>query len=88
MNGRKQPDLRRCGAQDSGYNADRFLLVKGYNTNIDKTVDDRFVMPTDTAKNRLFVGVHYYEPGAMRRCRRSKLWEPWPRLRKCTAPLK
>lgn len=50
--------VRRTG----GYNADRFLLVKGYNTNIDKTVDDRFVMPTDTAKNRLFVGVHYYEP--------------------------
>ena len=43
-------------------NDHRFLLLAGYNTDIDKTVDDRFKMPTDTADNKLFVSVHYYYP--------------------------
>ena len=45
-----------------GNNADRFLLVKGYSTDIEKTVDNRFVMPTDSAEDRLLLGVHYYNP--------------------------
>lgn len=45
-----------------GNNENRFLLIAGYNTDIDKTVDDRFVMPTDTATNKLLVSVHYYNP--------------------------
>ncbi len=43
-------------------NAERFLLIAGYNTNIDATIDDRFVMPTDTATDKLMVSVHYYDP--------------------------
>lgn len=45
-----------------GNNADRFLLIAGYNTNIAKTCDDRFKMPKDTVPNKLLVSVHYYDP--------------------------
>lgn len=45
-----------------GNNDDRFLLIAGNNTNIDRTTDNRFVMPTDTATGKLFVSVHYYDP--------------------------
>ncbi|MGN1109990.1 MAG: glycoside hydrolase family 5 protein [Oscillospiraceae bacterium] len=45
-----------------GNNADRFLLIAGYNTDITKTCDDRFVMPEDTADNKLLLSVHYYTP--------------------------
>ncbi len=43
-------------------NADRFLLIAGYNTDIDHTTDSRFRMPEDTAKGRLMLSVHYYNP--------------------------
>lgn len=45
-----------------GNNAKRFLLIPGYNTDIKKTCDKRFKMPTDSVKNRLFLSVHYYDP--------------------------
>jgi len=45
-----------------GKNADRYLLIAGYNTDIDKTCDARFSMPTDAAKGRLLLSVHYYAP--------------------------
>lgn len=45
-----------------GNNDDRFLLIAGNNTDIDKTIDDRYVVPTDTATNKLLVSVHYYSP--------------------------
>ena len=45
-----------------GNNAQRFLLIAGYNTNIWDTFDNRFKMPEDTAKNKLMVSVHYYDP--------------------------
>lgn len=45
-----------------GNNAKRFLLIPGYNTDIKKTCDERFKMPTDSVKNRLFLSVHYYDP--------------------------
>ena len=45
-----------------GNNADRFLLIAGYNTDITKTCDDRFVMPEDTADSKLLLSVHYYTP--------------------------
>lgn len=43
-------------------NTDRFLLLAGYGTNIDQTVDSRYVIPTDTATDKLLVSVHYYDP--------------------------
>ncbi len=45
-----------------GNNTDRFLLIAGINTNIAKTLDSRFKMPTDSANHKLFVSVHYYDP--------------------------
>ena len=45
-----------------GHNADRFLLIAGYGTNIDQTFDNRFRMPSDSAENRLMISVHYYGP--------------------------
>lgn len=45
-----------------GNNADRFLLIAGYNTNISRTCNSRFQMPTDTVSGKLLVSVHYYDP--------------------------
>ncbi len=42
-------------------NAERVLIVSGYNTNIDKTTSPQFVMPTDTIEDRLMVSVHYVD---------------------------
>lgn len=41
-------------------NANRYLLIAGIDTNIARTCDARYVMPTDTVKDRLMVSVHYY----------------------------
>ncbi len=45
-----------------GKNEQRFLLIAGYNTDIDMTIDDRFQMPTDTLPDKLMLSVHYYTP--------------------------
>ncbi len=45
-----------------GNNDRRYLLIAGYNTDIDKTCSTEFVMPTDTIDNHLMVSVHYYTP--------------------------
>ncbi|MBR6101806.1 MAG: glycoside hydrolase family 5 protein [Ruminococcus sp.] len=45
-----------------GNNADRFLLIAGYNTDFENTCDARYKMPTDTVENRMLVSVHYYTP--------------------------
>lgn len=45
-----------------GNNAERYLLIAGFNTNIADTCNDKFVMPTDTAEGKLMVSVHYYDP--------------------------
>lgn len=45
-----------------GRNADRFLLIAGYNTDIEKTCDERFKIPEDSAENKLLLSVHYYTP--------------------------
>ena len=45
-----------------GKNEDRFLLIAGYNTDIQMTCDDRYKMPEDTAKDKLILSVHYYTP--------------------------
>lgn len=45
-----------------GNNENRFLLIAGFGTDITNTCDSRFVMPTDTAENKLLISVHYYDP--------------------------
>lgn len=44
-----------------GSNTDRVLIVAGYNTNIDHTING-FTKPDDSATNRLMLSVHYYDP--------------------------
>jgi endoglucanase len=44
-----------------GNNAKRHLLIAGYATDVEKTCDPLFVMPTDPV-NRCAVSVHYYTP--------------------------
>ncbi|GAA1656549.1 cellulase family glycosylhydrolase [Actinoplanes couchii] len=57
--------------QTGGTNASRWLLVPGWNTNIDYTAGNYgFVIPTDqyrsstipAAEQRLMISVHYYDP--------------------------
>ena len=45
-----------------GYNPTRFLLAKGFNTDVVMTTDDRFVLAQDHIPNRLLLSVHYYTP--------------------------
>lgn len=45
-----------------GNNEQRFLLIAGYNTDITMTCRKSFKMPTDTAKSKLLLSVHYYTP--------------------------
>jgi len=45
-----------------GNNAARFLLVSGFWTDVDSTIDPLFQMPQDRLKNRLILSVHYYTP--------------------------
>lgn len=44
-----------------GYNASRHLVVQGFNTNIDHTVNF-FTVPSDSATKKLMVEMHYYDP--------------------------
>ncbi|MDD6825492.1 MAG: cellulase family glycosylhydrolase [Oscillospiraceae bacterium] len=44
-----------------GNNANRHLLISGYNTDIAQTCDSRFVMPEDSA-GKLMLSLHYYSP--------------------------
>ena len=44
-----------------GNNAERVLIVSGYWTNIDNTTSSSFVMPKDTAVDKLMVSVHYVD---------------------------
>ena len=65
--------VRACG----GHNGDRYLLIAGYGTNIDKTFDSRFRMPTDSAEGRLMISVHYYDPSTYCLASSAKGATPW-----------
>jgi endoglucanase len=45
-----------------GNNAKRLLVITGYSTDIKKTCDPEYKLPTDTVPGRLFISVHYYTP--------------------------
>jgi aryl-phospho-beta-D-glucosidase BglC (GH1 family) len=47
--------------KSGGKNAERHLVVPGYNTNIEHTIAG-FKPPTDSAKDRLILSVHFYDP--------------------------
>ncbi|MDR2541970.1 MAG: glycoside hydrolase family 5 protein [Treponema sp.] len=55
-------DTVRTYSLGSKYQNNRYLLVSGYWTDIDLTMDPLFKMPTDTMDDRLIISVHYYTP--------------------------
>lgn len=57
-----------------GNNAVRHLVVQGFNTNIDHTVNFA-VMPRDAAKDRLMMEVHYYDPYDFTLNEKSSIWQ-------------
>lgn len=57
-----------------GRNADRVLVVQGFNTNIDYTVATAR-MPTDTVPGRLMMEVHYYDPYDFTLNASSAIWQ-------------
>jgi aryl-phospho-beta-D-glucosidase BglC (GH1 family) len=50
--------IRKSG----GNNADRYIMVPGYDASYSSAVSDLFKLPTDTAQNKLIVSVHGYLP--------------------------
>lgn len=44
-----------------GNNKERLLIASGYWTNIDKTTNARYVLPEDSAEDRMMVSVHYID---------------------------
>ena len=60
-----------------GNNAERFLLIPGYGTNIAQTCDPRFKMPTDTAKDKLLISVHCYSPTSYCLSSSASAASPW-----------
>jgi len=58
-----------------GNNASRYLLVQGYNTNIDYTVSCNATLPGDSTANRLMMEVHYYDPYDFTLSENSKVWQ-------------
>jgi xylan 1,4-beta-xylosidase len=57
-----------------GNNAVRHLIVQGFNTNIDHSVNFA-VMPKDTAKDRLMMEVHFYDPYDFTINEKSTIWQ-------------
>lgn len=62
-----------------GNNGDRHLQVQGYHTDIDRTVDELFQMPTDPRRGdpRIALSVHYYDPFGFTHLAQDEDWEPF-----------
>jgi len=56
-----------------GNNGKRHLLVPGYNTNIDHTLEG-FELPSDTISARLILSVHYYDPYLFALMAKTNTW--------------
>jgi aryl-phospho-beta-D-glucosidase BglC (GH1 family) len=57
-----------------GNNAKRHLVVQGFNTNIDSTLNG-FIKPADSATNRMFLEVHFYDPFNFALNDKSTIWQ-------------
>lgn len=57
-----------------GHNATRHLVVQGFNTNIQHTLNWA-VLPRDSADDRLMMEVHYYDPFDFTLDGKSKVWQ-------------
>lgn len=82
------PTAENCAVQNSfnqtfvnavrataGNNSDRYLVVQGYNTNIDYTLSCNSTLPSDVAKNKLMMEVHYYDPYDFTLDQNSTIWQ-------------
>lgn len=58
-----------------GQNKTRFLVVQGYNTDIDHTIKFNAKLPRDTAKGRLMMEVHFYSPYNFTLNDKSEIWQ-------------
>ena len=58
-----------------GRNATRFLIVQGYNTNIDYALTSNAKLPKDTTAGRLMMEVHYYDPYDFTINEKSGIWQ-------------
>ena len=45
-----------------GNNAERYLMVPGYDASADGALNSGFVLPTDTVEDKLIVSIHAYTP--------------------------
>ena len=59
--------------KSGGNNAQRHLIVPGYNTNIDHTIAG-FKAPKDPTPNRLALSVHFYDPYTFALVAKTKTW--------------
>lgn len=58
-----------------GRNRNRWIVVQGYNTDIDHTVKFNAILPRDPAKGRLMMEVHYYSPYHFTLNEKSDIWQ-------------
>jgi len=58
-----------------GPNASRYLLVQGFNTNIDYTVTCNATLPSDSTSNHLMMEVHFYDPFDFTLKEDGKVWQ-------------
>lgn len=82
------PTAENCSVQNSfnqtfvnavratgGNNATRWLVVQGFNTNIDYTVACNATLPSDSATQKLMMEVHYYDPYNFTLNTSSTIWQ-------------
>ncbi len=82
------PTAENCAVQNSfnqtfvnavratgGNNATRYLVVQGYNTNIDYTLSCNATMPADSAVKRMMMEIHYYDPYNFTLNTSSSIWQ-------------
>ena len=76
--------------KSGGNNEKRYLLIAGFNTDIDKTCSSLYEMPADTISNHLMVSVHYYTPWTYvglykdEEVHRCRIWRRYRRIQ-CTS---
>ncbi|KQM66224.1 MULTISPECIES: glycoside hydrolase family 5 protein [unclassified Sphingomonas] len=58
-----------------GGNANRYLIVQGFNTNIDHTIACNSTLPTDSVVGRMMMEVHYYDPYDFALNEKSTIWQ-------------
>ena len=86
------PTAENCAVQNSfnqtfvdavratgGNNATRWLVVQGYNTNIDYSVSCNAKLPSDTVAGKLMMEVHYYDPYDFTLNTSGKIWQ-WGKI--------